>query len=258
MKKKDSFLKFTDSRYNRQEQIPEWGIVRQKMLKNAKVVVIGAGGVKSTLLMSLTAAGIGDLRIIDFDKVELSNLNRQILYHTKDIGKEKAFASMATLSELNPEIRIEAVKEKVTQDNIDDLCKDYDFIVEGGESPAGRNLVNRYCLSKNKPFTHVSAQFNYGYVFSVIPEIQSACFACFFPKDHSRKTHTGPVPVSVLATSLAGSLGAAEVLKWFMGYKKSMYINKRLCFSSLLLSGEFTVEFRDRSIKCPVCSTYYH
>jgi adenylyltransferase/sulfurtransferase len=249
---------FEDNRYNRQEQMPEWGIERQRALRNAKVVVIGAGGVKSTLLMSLVAAGIGQLRIIEFDKVELSNLNRQILYRTKDVGKAKVKACMATLRDLNPEINIEAINKKVTERNISDLCQDFDYVVEGGDSPAGRNLVNEYCLASNKPFTHASAQFSYGYVFSVIPTLKTACFACFFPTDHSRQEHTGPVPVNVLATSVAGSIGAAEVLKWFMNYRESMLINRRLCFRSLLLSGEFSVEMQDRRPDCPVCSRYYH
>lgn len=248
---------FQDSRYNRQEQLPEWGAERQKLLGNARVVVIGAGGVKSTLLMSLAAAGIGTIRVIEFDDVELSNLNRQILYETSDIGKSKVMACKSTLGKINPEITIEAVNEKITEENIERLCDGFDFIVEGGESPAGRNLVNEYCLSSGKPFVHASAQFNYGYVFSVVPKLKTACFACFFPEDHSRKEHTGPVPVSVLATSVAGSLGAAEVLKWFMGYQDSMFLNRRLCFSSLLLSSDFTIEKQKRLEPCPVCSKYY-
>ncbi len=248
---------FKNERYNRQEQMPEWGADRQKMLQNAKVVVIGAGGVKSTLLMSLAASGIGRLRIIEFDKVELSNLNRQILYKTKDVTRPKVEACRDMLSGINPEIHIEAINEKVDKHNISNFCDEFDFVVEGGESPAGRNLVNEYCLSSGKPFTHASAQFSYGYVFSVAPALKTACFACFFPTDHTRQEHTGPVPVNVLATSVAGSLGAAEVLKWFMGYRDSMFLNKRLCFSSLLLSGEFALETQERIPDCPVCSRYY-
>ncbi|MDP3778867.1 MAG: ThiF family adenylyltransferase [bacterium] len=249
---------FRDTRYNRQEQMPEWGTERQRALKNAKVVAIGAGGVKSTLLMSLAAAGVGTIRIIEFDSVELSNLNRQILYQTSDIAKPKAQSCRDALIALNPEVSVESLNDKITENNIVELCEDFDFVVEGGDSPAGRNLVNEYCLSVGKPYTHASAQFNYGYVFSVIPSLKTACFACFFPTDHIRQEHTGPVPVSVLSTSVAGSLGAAEVLKWFMGYQESMFFNRRLCFSSLLLSSEFSIEIRERRVHCPVCSRYYN
>ncbi len=197
---------FENTRYNRQIQMPEWGEEGQRALKRARVVVVGAGGVKSTLLLCLTAAGVGTIRVIDFDKVELSNLNRQILYRASDLGTPKVAACRATLADLNGEIEIEAVQEKVTETNIESLCNNFDFIVEGGNSPWGRNLVNEYCLATRKPFTHVSAQFNYGYVFSVVPSQRTACFACFFPEDHTRREHTGPVPVSVLSTSIAGSL----------------------------------------------------
>ena len=237
--------------------MPEWGVEKQKLLQNARVVVIGAGGVKSTLLLSLAAAGIGKLRIIEFDKVELSNLNRQVLYKTEDIGSPKVYKCASTLCSLNPDISVEPINDRVTENNITDLCRDFDFVVEGGESPAGRNLVNEYCLSSHKPFTHASAQFGYGYVFSVVPTLKTACFACFFPNDHTRREHTGPVPVNVLATSVAGSLGAAEVLKWFMGYYDSMFVNKRICFSSLLLSGEFSMEVQQRRPDCSICSCYF-
>lgn len=250
-------FKFEDTRYNRQEQMPEWGKERQEKLKNARVAVIGAGGVKATLLMDLVAAGIGNIKIIEFDKVELSNLNRQLLFRTNDIGKSKGQCALETLRNLNNEINIELEEVKVTKENIDEVLEGWDFIVEGGQSPAGRNLVNEYCLKTKKPFTHASAQFSYGYVFSVIPNENTSCFACFFKNDHTREIHTGAVPVNVLATSIAGSLGAAEVFKWFLGYRDKMIVNKRLCFSSLLLSEEFEYIKQERNEKCPICSKYY-
>lgn len=250
-------FRFENTRYNRQLVMPEWGPERQEKLSKAKVAVIGAGGVKSTLLMCLAASGVGNIRIIEFDTVELSNLNRQILYRTSDIGRPKGVAAAETLRDLNPDINIELIQEKVRQDNIGELLNGWEFIVEGGESPAGRNLVNEYCLQHNIPFVHSSAQFTYGYTFSVVPESKSACFACFFPDDHTREAHTGAVPVNVLSTSTAGSLGAAEVLKWFLGHREKMFVNRRIVFSSLLLSGEFTIEEQTRNPACPVCSRYY-
>jgi len=207
--------------------------------------------------MALTAGGIGYIRIIEFDRVEISNLNRQLLYRTPDIGTPKGKTAVKTLCELNPDITIELIEEKVTEHNISQLFDGFEFIVEGGDSPAGRNLVNVYCLESGKPFVHASAQFSYGYVFSVIPLEQTACFACFFPDDHTRTEHTGPVPVNVLSTSIAGSLGAVEVFKWFLGYRDRMIINKRLCFSSLLLSGEFEYQLQQRRLDCPICSSYH-
>jgi len=248
---------FEDTRYNRQLQMPEWGPERQDRLNKGRVVCIGAGGVKSVLLQSLVAAGVGHLTIIENDTVEVSNLNRQLLYRTSDIGRSKVSAAVQTLHELNPQVQITGINEKVTAETIEGLCSGYDIVIEGGDSPAGRNLVNEFCLRSSTPLVHASAQFNYGYVFSVVPERKSACFACLFPDDHTRSEHTGPVPVSVLATSLAGALGAAEVIKYLVGYPEYMYLSRRLCFSSLLMSGEFHVEEVPRRPECPVCTKFY-
>lgn len=101
---------FKNERYNRQINMPEWGRQGQEILRHSKVAVIGAGGVKSTLLLSLAAAGVGHIRIIEFDYVELSNLNRQILYRTSDIGISKGQAAKKTLQDLNPTITIELIE----------------------------------------------------------------------------------------------------------------------------------------------------
>jgi len=250
-------MKAKDTRYNRQEMMPEWGPCRQKLLKKARVGVIGAGGVKSTLLFNLVTAGIGNIDIFDHDVLELSNLNRQILYTNSDIGKSKALTAASRLSELNPDIKITGHQTKIDADNIKSLLSSYPIIVEGGDSPAGRNLINTFCLNEKIPFVHASAQYSYGYVFSVLPKRKTACFCCFFPEDYEREKSTGSVPVNSLATSIAGSLGAAEVIKFFLGYEDKMFFNKRLCFSSLILSSEFTTENQLRRADCPVCKPLY-
>ncbi len=237
--------------------MPEWGTIRQKNLENARVAVIGAGGVKSVLLYNLAAAGVGHIDIYDHDTVDLSNLNRQILYTTDDIGKSKALISAYKLRQLNPEIEVIGHAEKIDSENIENLLGSYEIIVEGGDSPAGRNLINEFCLKKSINFIHASAQFSYGYVFSVLPKRKSACFCCFFPTDYTRKISTGAVPVNTLSTSVAGAIGASEVMKYFLGYEDNMLYDKRLCFSSLLLSGEFTTENQPRRADCPVCSRIY-
>lgn len=248
---------FRDERYNRQEQMPEWGPGRQLLLRDAHVAVIGSGGVKSSLLMALAAGGIGHIEVIEFDRVELSNLNRQTLFRTDDIGKPKGERAVSLLRTMNPEIDVTHIDRRVDSDNIDLLLGGADLVVEGGDSPAGRNIVNEYCLRTGKPMVHASAQFSYGYVFSVVPEQKTACFACYFPTDHTRVEHTGAVPVNVLSVQLAGTLGAAEVFRWFLGYRDRMTVNRRRCFSSLLLSSEFSVEPQVRRKDCPTCSRYY-
>lgn len=248
---------FGSGRYSRQLAMPEWGKDRQTTLSTKRVVVIGAGGVKSTLLMSLVAAGVGELTILEFDRVELSNLNRQCLYTERDVGRFKGDCAREFLHARNSEVKIDWINDRVSGENISTYIKSADFVVEGGESPHGRNVVNRACLESNIPFVHASAQFSYGYVLSVVPALRTACFACHFPKNYERDETTGPVPVNVLSCQVAGTLAAAEVLKWLMGHHKSMHVNRRLCFASLLLSGEFEVVRRPRRRQCPVCAPIY-
>jgi len=248
---------FDDSRYSRQLAMPEWGLDRQKLLSKSNVAVIGAGGVKTTLLTALTAAGVGQITIFEFDTIELSNLNRQTLFTTKDIGKSKGEIAVRRLRAINPDISINWVNAMIETDNIGKLLNGFDFIVEGGDSPAGRNLVNTYCLDSGTPYTHASAQFNYGYCFTVVPKLKTACFACFFPNDYKRIKSTGAVPVSALSTQIAGSIGANEVIKYLIGYQKNLLTNKMLRFSSLFLSEKFSIEKQKRDKDCPICSKYY-
>jgi|HubBroStandDraft_2_1064218.scaffolds.fasta_scaffold136540_2 molybdopterin/thiamine biosynthesis adenylyltransferase len=198
-----------DTRYNRQELIPRLGVQGQARLRGARVVVIGAGGVKSPLLYYLAAAGVGHITIIDFDRVELSNLNRQILFTERDIGRNKAMAARNRLRKLNSDIELTSSDARLQEHNVDALLSGAHVVVEGGDTLRTRLAVNRWCVSRRVPMVHASARHNYGYVFSVVPG-QSACFECVFPDLRSGR---GSVPVLGIATGLAGVLGASEVIK---------------------------------------------
>jgi molybdopterin/thiamine biosynthesis adenylyltransferase len=226
---------FADTRYNRQELMPQLGPEAQRRLSHACVVSIGAGGVKSAMLYYLVACGIGRLRIIDFDRVELSNLNRQILFTVDDIGRNKAVAATERLRRLNDEITIEACDERVGPSNIGDLLDGYEVVVEGGDSLAGRLLVNEYCARAGAPMVHASAQYGYGYVLSFLPG-RTACFRCAFPD--LPQGHGGSVPVWGAATGIAGCLGAAEVVKLVTGVGKPI-VNGYLAFSAFQGSFDF-------------------
>ncbi|MDG3062131.1 HesA/MoeB/ThiF family protein [Lacticaseibacillus casei] len=203
-------MEFNNSRYNRQLLMPQVGEHGQQLINNFSVVSVGAGGVKSPLLYYLAAAGIGKIKIIDFDRVELSNLNRQILYTTEDIGEYKAVAAAKKLRLLNSDIEIEYSVEKVTPDNIDDLLGGFDVILEGGDGPEQRLMVNQYAVDYKVPMVHVSAQYGYGYAFTRLTD-DDPCLQCAFPDlPESRK---GPVAVWGIGTGIAGIMGANEVLK---------------------------------------------
>jgi len=240
---------FEDTRYNRQELMAQMGPVGQARLAAARVVVIGAGGVKSSLLYQLAAVGVGFLRIIDFDRVELSNLNRQILFTVDDIGENKAIAAARRLSRLNPCVTIEGIDERVDVDNMDALCGGFDVVVEGGDSVNAREVVNSFALASGTPMVHASAQHGYGYVLTVLPG-RTACFRCVFPDLPAG--HGGSVPVVGLSTGLAGTLGAAEVVKLVVG-------EGRLCVDGILTFSVFQNEFvfvpSSRGANCPACGS---
>lgn len=238
---------FVDTRYNRQELVPQLGPEAQHLLGEARVAVIGAGGVKSPLLYYLVAAGVGTLRIVDFDSVELSNLNRQILFTESDIGRNKAEAARDRLLELNREIAIEALPDRLTETNANEILGGFDVVVEGGDSLATRLLVNCYCLDSATSMVHASAQYNYGYVLTVLPH-RSACFECVFPDLPAG--HGGSVPVFGVATGLAGVLGAAEVIKLLTGRGRLM-IDGILTFSGFL--SDFLFIPSPRRAECSAC-----
>lgn len=240
-------MHFADTRYNRQELMPQVGVSGQSRLSESKVMVIGAGGVKSSLLLYLASAGVGTIRVVDDDRVELSNLNRQILFDTNDIGLSKAEAAGRRLSALNPEVSIDALVERVDQANISDLCSGFDVVVEGGDSLAGRLLINQHCLRSHQPMVHASAQYGYGYVLTVMPH-ETACFECVFPD--LPRSHGGSVPVIGIATGLAGVLGASEVMKICLG-TGALSTNGLTTFS--IFQNEFTFVPSVRRDNCKAC-----
>lgn len=238
---------FADTRYNRQELMPQLGPEAQSKLRSARVVSVGAGGVKSPMLYYLTAAGIGTLRIVDFDQIELSNLNRQILYTEADLGRNKAEAAAQRLRHLNSDITIEAIEARLDETNIDELLDDFEIVIEGGDSLAGRQLCNDYCIRTRKPMVHASAQYGYGYVLTVLPG-HTACFRCAFPD--LPPGHGGSTPVVGVATGIAGSLGAGEVIK-LAADVGDLVVDGYLTFS--IFQGKFDFIPAEQDPRCQAC-----
>jgi molybdopterin/thiamine biosynthesis adenylyltransferase len=215
----------SDTRYSRQIWIPRFGEVSQNALQRSSIVVIGAGGVKSPMLLYLAAAGVGRIKIIDFDTVELSNLNRQILYSMSDVGKFKAKIAAGRLHDLNPEIDVEGVVARLDEDNFDEHTRGVDLVVEGGDNSAGRKWFNENAVSRRLTFIHASAQFNYAYVMTVVPSV-SACFECLF--SDLPDSHGGPVPIIGTAAGVAGSVAASEAISILSG--KGPTLDKSIFF----------------------------
>lgn len=199
-------------RYDRQIMMPEIGEEGQEKLKGAKVVIAGVGGLGSPIALYLAAAGVGMLRIIDQDVVDLSNLNRQILHWDTDIGRGKVDSAFDKLSNLNSTIRVEAVRETIGEENVGDLIGDCDLIVDAMDNLPTRYLLNKAAIEKNIPFFHGAVRGFEGRVMTVIPG-KTACLMCMY---------RGPVPkekfpVIGVAPAVVGAIQAGEVIKYIVG-----------------------------------------
>ncbi|MBS1634539.1 MAG: HesA/MoeB/ThiF family protein [Bacteroidetes bacterium] len=148
------FLKEELTRYNRQMMLPEIRAKGQEKLKLARILVIGAGGLGCPVLQYLNAAGVGTIGIVDFDKIELHNLHRQILYHTNDVGKSKAHTAAEKLRSQNPHNTIHAFNEMLNENNAETLIADYDIVVDGSDNFATRYLVNDICVKLGKTLVY--------------------------------------------------------------------------------------------------------
>jgi len=233
-------------RYGRQIQISGWGMEGQEKLKAAKVAVIGIGGLGCPTSIYLTAVGVGKIILIDNEKFELNNLNRQILCLQRDIGKSKAKVAKEKLEALNSEIEVEAVVAEITRDNVHNLIGDVDVIVDGQDNWKTRFIMNEYCVTRGIPFVHAGVSAMHGQMTTIVPG-KGPCLRCIFPKD---PPEVEEIPVLGATPALFASLQVMEAIKLVTG------IGRLLVGRMLFASGEEmafeTVEVK-RNIRCPVC-----
>ena len=173
-------------RYSRHIILKEVGAKGQKKLLNAKVLIIGAGGLGAPAAMYLAAAGVGTIGIADADEVDLSNLQRQIIHATKDVGKAKVLSAKETMEEMNPDVKVNTYRTFVTSENIMELIKDYDFVIDGTDNFPAKFLINDACVMARKPFSHAGIIRFQGQLMTYVPG-QGPCYRCVFknppPKD---------------------------------------------------------------------------
>jgi adenylyltransferase/sulfurtransferase len=222
-------------RYDRQIMIQGFGQEGQEKLKRAKVFIAGAGGLGSAVATYLTAAGVGVIRIVDHDKVELSNLNRQVLHWDEDIGKGKAGSATEKLRKLNPEVEIETIEEMITKANISRLVAGFDLIVDAMDNLPARYLLNKVALDKNIPFFHGAVYGFEGRAMTIIPG-KTACLRCVYrgviPEEK--------FPVIGVTPAVIGCIQATEVIKYLVGIGQ-LLTNRLLVYDGLNM--KFT-EFR--------------
>ena len=238
-------------RYSRHLIIPEVGMEGQKKLKRASVLCVGAGGLGSPLSLYLVAAGVGRIGLVDFDVVDSSNLQRQVIYSTSDVGRSKLQSAQETLGALNPNVAIETHELRLSSDNALELFEKYDIVADGTDNFPTRYLVNDACVLTGKPNVYGSI-FRFEGQSSVFASEQGPCYRCLYPDPPP----PGLVPscaeggVLGILPGLIGLIQATEVVKLILGVGDPL-------IGRLLLFDALGMKFRELKLRknpeCPVC-----
>src|SRR5215471_3941715 len=239
-------------RYSRHLIMPEVTVDGQKRLKAARVLCIGAGGLGSPSALYLAAAGVGTLGIVDFDRVDLTNLQRQVLHGTKDVGRSKLASARDRLRDINPEIELKLHECRFSSGNAEQIVADYDVVVDGSDNFATRYLSNDVCVFARKPNVYGSVFRFEGQATVFAPHLEGPCYRCLFPEPPPPDSVPNCAQAGVLGVlpGIIGMLQAIEAIKLILGIGEPM-IGRLLHFDAL------KVTFRElklrRDLQCPVC-----
>lgn len=241
-------------RYSRHIILPEVGGIGQKKLLQAKALLVGAGGLGCPAAIYLAAAGVGHLGIVDFDRVDLSNLQRQILHTTSRVGMLKTESAKQAIEALNPDVQVTLFNEKLNALNIAGIIKDYDYILDGTDNFSTRYLINDACVLNGKTNIHGSL-FRFEGQVSVFKSREGPCYRCLYPEPPP----AGLVPncqeggVLGVLPGIIGSLQAVETLKLILGIGKPL-------IGRLLIYDALETQFRKlklvRDVNCSVCGEH--
>ena len=239
-------------RYSRQIMIPDLGGKGQIRLRQARVLIIGAGGLGSPAALYLGAAGVGTLGLVDPDRVELSNLQRQILHTTLDLSHQKVASAKDKISKLNPEVEVVIYPVRLEADNAATIFSGYDFIVDGSDNFPTKFLVNDIAVSMDIAFSHAGIVRLQGQTMTVVPR-KSACYRCLFREP--------PPPEEILNCQQAGILGAVagtvgsiqatEAIKYLAGFEEGLLTDRLLTYDAKSMT--FHVVDVSRDVHCTAC-----
>ena len=238
-------------RYSRHIILEQIGGVGQEKLLASKVLIVGAGGLGSPAALYLAAAGVGTIGIIDADKVDLTNLQRQIIHHTADIGVEKVTSAANKIRAMNPDVAVKTYHEWAKADNIRQIIREYDFVLDGTDNFPAKFLINDACFFEKIPFSHAGIlRFN-GQLITVLPG-ESTCYRCIFdsPPPPDAVPSCSQAGVLGVLAGVIGSLQATETIKYLLGLGD-------LLTDALLKFDALTMEFRrvgfNRNLACGLC-----
>ena len=234
-------------RYSRQIMIPGFGTEGQKKLKMARVLIAGMGGLGSPIALYLAAAGVGNMRLIDMDEVDLSNLNRQILHWDEDVGKEKVRSALEKLRKVNSSVKFDVVNTKIDEENVWDLTAKHDVLIDALDNFQGRHLLNKAAIKHGVPLIHGAVYGYEGRLLTLFPG-KTACLECVFPFVPPSKIF----PVLGTTPGVIAALQSTEAIKYITG------TGVNLTDEMLIYDGEMMKFDRvriSRNPNCKSCST---
>jgi adenylyltransferase/sulfurtransferase len=241
-------------RYSRHLILPDVGLDGQRKLKAGRILLIGAGGLGSPLALYLAAAGVGTLGLVDFDVVDVSNLQRQVLHGTKDVGRPKLESARDRIRDVNPHVHVEAYETRLTSENALDIIRDYDVVIDGTDNFATRYLTNDACVLLGKPNVYGSI-FRFEGQASVFALEEGPCYRCLFPEPPPPGLVPSCAEGGVLGVlpGLVGTIQATEGIKLILGVGEPLV-------GRLLLIDALTMQFRTVRLRkdpnCPACGTH--
>ena len=239
-------------RYSKQIMLPQIDVEGQQKIIDSTMLIIGMGGLGSPTALYLAAAGVGHLIIADFDQVELSNLQRQIIHRTADIGEDKVNSAKAKLLELNPNITVTVANEIMHSDNLASLIKDVDIVLDGTDNFESRFEINKACVECHKPLISAAVIRFEGQI-SVFKgyEVDQPCYQCLYSEDGNGRESCVENGVLAPVAGLVGTIQALQAIKVLLG------LGEQLCGELLLIDG-LDLSFRKVKIikdsECPICS----
>jgi adenylyltransferase/sulfurtransferase len=241
------------ARYARQIRLADFGLEGQRRLRDARVLIVGAGGLGSPAAMYLAAAGVGRIGIADGDRVDVSNLHRQLLHRTSDVGSSKADSAGVTMGGINPHVLVDVIGERVSSENALDLVTAYDVVIDGTDNFPTRYLLNDACVLTGRPLVYGSVDRFEGQV-SVFATERGPCYRCLFPSPPKAGSVLNCADAGVLGVlpGLIGTLQATEALKLILGLGEPLV-------DRLLLVDTLAMRFRsigvEKDPECPACGT---
>jgi len=247
-------INFNDNQllhYSRQIMLPHFGIEGQQQLQNAHIVIMGVGGLGSPAAMYLAAAGVGTLTLVDFDTVDNSNLQRQIVHNTESIGKSKVISAKNTLLKINPETNIRCIDKKLTLDELKALLKNVSCIIDATDNFTSRFLINRACVSEKTALISAAA-IQYEGQISVfdLRQQDSPCYACLYAEGGEENTNCSDNGILAPVVGILGSMQALEAIKLICDIGDTIQ-NRLLIFDALAL--EWRTMKLNKDANCPVC-----